>query len=125
MHRFAIALTASALLLALAASCGGSPHSQDSAFAPDAPAQPQLTVLPDTWQGGGSAESVYLSSRDLGDSIELDINARGASGLQALFFELDYDSGSLSPAGVSPSELSVKLRFVPGVLLKSDSANVT
>lgn len=103
MHRFPIAVTVMTLLLALAASCGGRSGNLDSAPLDPGPAQPRLTVLPDTWQGGASAEAVYLETRDLGDSLEVDVVARGASGLKALMFELDYNAAALSPQAVTSS----------------------
>ncbi len=106
MHRLPIAVIATTLLLGLTASCGGGSAGPDiSAPASTGPDKPVLKVLPDTWLGGASADAVYLQQRDLGDSIELDVLARDASKLKALFFELNYDASRLSPLEVTSSGL--------------------
>jgi len=53
---------------------------------------------------GASAEDIYISTEELDTHMLVSVNASGASGLKALYFELEYDPESYRPMTVAPTE---------------------
>ncbi len=90
------------LLICLAAagllSCTGQPASpEDSPDPRSSSFEFELNILPDTFVGGGSAAGFSLVQQGDAESLTVLVQAERASGLKALFLELEYDPHKLTP----------------------------
>lgn len=101
-RKFSFALAAGLMGLALA-SCGtsnvgvgGSPDRDASAF--------KLNVLSDSFVDGASAAGFDLSVDDYGQDIVVNVKAKDAKNLKALYFSLDYNPEQYRPLTAAPSK---------------------
>lgn len=64
-----------------------------------------LQVDPQSFIDGSSAEDIYLTTEESDPyHVLVDVNARGAVGMKALYFSMTYDANSLRPMTVEPSD---------------------
>ncbi|MCC7477523.1 hypothetical protein IT575_03605 [bacterium] len=99
-----LALPAVLLCLALLglAACG---TGEKLDTAPAAPADGfGLQLLPESYIAGGSVEAIELQQSSEGSTVQLELQARDASALKALFASVSYDPARYSPAGARINE---------------------
>lgn len=63
-----------------------------------------LDVDAATFLDGASAGDIYITTEELDTHMLVNVNARGAEGLKALCFELEYDPDLFRPMTVAPTE---------------------
>lgn len=63
-----------------------------------------LNVDTATFFDGASAEGIYISTEELDTHVLVNVNASGATGLKALYFELEYDPDTYRPMTVAPTD---------------------
>ncbi|MBN2081893.1 hypothetical protein JW859_06745 [bacterium] len=63
-----------------------------------------MTVDDESFFNGASADEFYLSTREYDTHVLVDINARGADSLKALYFKMEYDAETYRPEVVQPSD---------------------
>jgi hypothetical protein len=64
-----------------------------------------LTVDPQSFIDGSSAEEIYLTTEESDPyHVLVSVNARGAVGMKALYFSMNYDADALRPMTVEPSD---------------------
>ncbi len=111
-------------LLALMQSCS-SQAEQPASLAPDHGSAFQLDLYPDTFIAGGSADEISVREvKGAIGEVRVEVVARNASRLKAVFFRLNYDAASFTPLRLNKSEniapadgdLSIYLPATPGVL---------
>jgi PKD repeat protein len=92
-------------LCLLLAGAGCTAGSSTSTIAADEHGSFSLRVLEDSFVGDGSVQKASLRKTLSADYAEIDVWVEGASGLKALYFELDYDSRRFNPLDAEASGL--------------------
>ncbi|MCC7476967.1 hypothetical protein IT575_00795 [bacterium] len=124
MPRISAPLFSSLLLCAALLGCGRSGGLDDSASSSTAQridtGRAVLTVLPETYSGGGSAAGFSVREREAGGELLLDVSVRDAQSLKGLFLKLEYDSARYSAGEVdshwllAPEDQCLALRLDDG-----------
>ncbi|MCB1216377.1 hypothetical protein KDL44_03240 [bacterium] len=98
--RFATGLS---LLLALLASACAGTMQQFGNGSRDLAASLSLHVLDESFIADSTAESLELSSRQLGNELLVSVRAGRAQNLRALYYEVEFDAARLNPLSASPA----------------------
>jgi hypothetical protein len=87
-------------VLVLAALGCGTTNVGDQPIPQRVASQFSINVLGDTYVDGASVQGIDLSVKDYPQDVVVSVNARGAQGLKALYFEMAYDAQRYRPMTV-------------------------